>query len=85
MSNKKTKVQILQRRRRLDDSATPHAFELYRTARLAELFHVNRATIFRWKRSGKLGPWVRIGGVEAMTGARVAELLQQQEAADASS
>jgi hypothetical protein len=58
-----------------------HPFELYRVGRLARLFDVDRAT----KRDGKLGPWVRIGGIEAMTGERVAALLaqSQQGASDA--
>jgi hypothetical protein len=62
-----------------------HPFELYRVGRLARLFDVDRATIWRWKRDGKLGPWVRIGGIEAMTGERVAALLaqSQQGASDA--
>ena len=59
----------------------PPPFELFRVGRLAELLHVNRATIWRWRQSGVLPPFVKIGGVEGLTGAQVAQLLDQRSEA----
>jgi predicted DNA-binding transcriptional regulator AlpA len=64
----------------------PHPFALFRTNRLAQLFGVRRETIFRWRKSGVLPPFTRIGGILGLTGEQVARLLdqRQREAADAS-
>jgi predicted DNA-binding transcriptional regulator AlpA len=56
----------------------PHPFRLYRTERLAELFGVDRATIWRWQKSGVLPPFVEIGGVRGLTEEQVAQVLAQR-------
>jgi predicted DNA-binding transcriptional regulator AlpA len=64
----------------------PHPFRIYRPERLAELFGVDRATIWRWRKAGLLPPFVQIGGVSGLTEEQVSEVLKQratEEAADA--
>lgn len=65
--------------RRLRDKAhQPHPLRLYRVGRLAELFDVDRATIWRWRKSGVLPLFVKIGGIEGLTEQQVQKLLEQR-------
>jgi hypothetical protein len=64
--------------------ARPHQanpFRLYRVGRLAELFDVDRTTIWRWERAGVLPAFVQIGGVRGLTEAQFAELLKERSEA----
>jgi len=62
-----------------ESAAQPSPLQLYRTGRLAQLFDVHRSTIFRWRESGKLPPFVNIGGVEGLTGDQMQRLYRQLE------
>jgi hypothetical protein len=42
----------------------PHRF--YRVARLAELYDVDRVTIWRWRKSGVLPPFAKVGSIEGL-------------------
>ena len=61
---------------------TAHPFRLYRPKRLAELFDVDRATIYRWRQSGVLPPFVEFGGVGAHE-QQLQQVQQQREVAEA--
>jgi predicted DNA-binding transcriptional regulator AlpA len=61
----------------------PHPFRIYRTERLAELFDVDRATIWRWRINGTLPPFVEIGGIRGLTEQQLGEVMRQRGAADA--
>lgn len=54
-------------------AASPH--KLYRTYRLAELFDVDRTTIYRWRKKGKL-PFARVGDFWAVTEANLQRVLR---------
>jgi predicted DNA-binding transcriptional regulator AlpA len=57
---------------------SPHPHRLYRVERLADLFDVDRATIWRWRKAGLLPPFVEIGGVSGLTEEQVSEVLKQR-------
>jgi hypothetical protein len=66
-------------RRRRDEHFSASRFRLYRTYRLAELFDVHPATIWRWRQTGVLPePAAKIGGIEAWTDAQIAPLIEQR-------
>ena len=52
-----------------------HPLRLYRVGRLAELFDVDRATIWRWSKDGTLPPPIEIGGIHGWTEQQVQTLL----------
>lgn len=85
--SKKTKTALTRRRLAKAPASlpgfTPHPFRIYRTDRLAELFDVDRATIYRWRQSGVLPPFVEFGGIKGLTERQLAEVMQQRGAADA--
>jgi hypothetical protein len=78
MQNNKRRKRRRQRRRR-DAHFSASRFRLYRTYRLAELFDVHPATIWRWRKLGILPePAAKIGGIEAWTDAQIAPLIEQR-------
>jgi predicted DNA-binding transcriptional regulator AlpA len=81
--SKKTKTALGRRRLRnapesLPAAFHPHPFRLYRTERLAELFGVDRGTVWRWRKAGLLPPFVELGGIRGLTEQQVAEVLKQR-------
>jgi len=57
----------------------PNPHRLYRPGRLAELFGVDRTTIWRWSRSGVIPPLVRVGGISGLTERQLQQVLSERE------
>jgi hypothetical protein len=53
----------------------PHC--LYRSGRLCRIFDVDRSTLVRWRKQGKLPKFTRVGGVEGLTGEQILTLYAQ--------
>jgi hypothetical protein len=59
-----------------------HPFELYRPGRLAQLFHVDPTTIWRWQRDGTLPPFVQIAGIKGLIPRATVPFRDSQEPVD---
>jgi predicted DNA-binding transcriptional regulator AlpA len=59
-------------------SHNPSPYKIFRVSRLAELFGVDRITIWRWSKTGVIPPLVRLGGISGLTEDQVAHVLEQQ-------
>jgi predicted DNA-binding transcriptional regulator AlpA len=57
----------------------PNPYKFYRVGALAQLFSVNRSTIWRWRRSGILPPFVKFGSLFGLTESQLAEVIQRQQ------
>jgi predicted DNA-binding transcriptional regulator AlpA len=57
----------------------PNPYRFYRVGALAQLFSVNRSTIWRWRRSGVLPPFVKFGSLLGLTESQLAEVIEQQQ------
>ena len=60
-------------------SHNPNPYRFYRVGALAQLFSVNRSTIWRWRRSGVLPPFVKFGSLLGLTESQLAEVIQRQQ------
>ena len=60
-------------------SHNPTPYRFYRVGALAQLFSVNRSTIWRWRRSGVLPPFVKFGSLLGLTESQLAEVIQRQQ------
>ena len=74
-SSKKRKRRPFVRRTARQLSLTP--VQLFRPSQLAEIFDCDPATIWRWRQSGVLPEFTRVGpGIEGLTGKQVKEILE---------
>lgn len=64
------------RRARRDQLVADHPLRLYRPTRLAALLDVNEATIWRWRKQGRLPKPVTVAGVTGWTHDQIASLLK---------
>jgi expansin (peptidoglycan-binding protein) len=43
------------------------------------LFDIDRSTLVRWRKQGRLPPFTRVAGVEGLTGQQILDLYAQQQ------
>jgi len=75
-ANQKKNAARRARRDRLSNVLADHPLRLYRPTRLAALLDVNEATIWRWRKQGRLPEPVTVAGVTGWTHDQIASLLK---------
>jgi hypothetical protein len=70
------------RKRPASETLDFHPLQLFRPGRICDLFDVDRSTFVRWRRQGVLPPFIKIGGIEGLTGEQLQRFLTQRAEAD---
>ena len=56
-----------------------HPHVLYRPNRLCVLFDIDKSTLHRWRKQGRLPPYTTVAGVKGLTGQQILDLYAQQQ------